>query len=76
MHRMQTKLIGSLALALVLGGVPLLGGCDKVKSEKDVEVTHPDGTKDVEKQQTVQKPDGTIQQTSKKETSTSGPSTP
>jgi hypothetical protein len=71
---MKMKLISSLALVLVLGGVPILAGCDKTKSEHEVEVTHPDGTKDTHVDKTVQKPDGSTE--TKSETSTSKPAYP
>jgi len=74
MNYIRTKLIGSLALAFVLGGVPVLTGCDKTKEEKDVTVTHPDGSTETDKAKTVQKPDGSIQ--TKTEKSTSAPATP
>jgi len=74
MDNVRTKLIGGLALLLVLGSVPVFTGCDKTKSEKDVTVTHPDGSTDTEKAKTVQTPDGSIK--TNVETSTSKPATP
>ena len=60
-------------MALLFGAAPIFTACDKVKSEKDVEVTHPDGTKEVEKQQTVQKPDGTLVTNKESATTTPAP---
>jgi len=74
MSNMRTNLIGSLALTVVLAGVPILTGCDKTKAEKDVTVTHPDGSTETDASKTVQKPDGSIQ--TKTEKSTSAPATP
>ena len=70
----RTNRIGSIALALALAGVPMLAGCDKTKAEKDVTVTHPDGSTETDASKTVQKPDGSIQ--TKTEKTTSNPSTP
>jgi len=74
MNKMKTKLIGTLALVLVSGGMPILAGCDKTKSEHDVEVTHPDGSTDTHTDKTVQKPDGSV--VTKSESATSKPATP
>lgn len=74
MRNVRTKLIGNTILAIVVGGVPVLTGCDKTKDEKDVTVTHPDGSTETEKSKTVEKPNGAIE--TKSEKSTSSPSTP
>jgi beta-lactam-binding protein with PASTA domain len=74
MKSIRTQLGGSLALMFVLGGVPLMTGCDKTKDEKDVTVTHPDGSTQTEAAKTIQKPDGSVE--TKTETSTSKPATP
>ncbi len=74
MTNSRTKLISSLTLALVVAGVPILTGCDKTKSEHEVQVTHPDGTTDTHVDKTVQKPDGTV--VTKHESATSQPAPP
>ena len=74
MINIRRKMIGSLALAFVLGGVPILTGCDKTKSEHEVEVTHPDGSTSTHVDKTVQTPDGST--VTKSESSTSKPANP
>src|SRR5205807_1237368 len=58
MSSMKAHVLGSLLFASVVGVLPNLSGCDKTKSEHDVEVTHPNGSTESTKEKTVQKPDG------------------
>ena len=65
---MQRTIISSLVLAIALGGVPLVGGCERtVEHQKSVETKDNGGTVVKEKKVTENTETGTITKTERKD---------